>query len=284
MMTDEDAPAREREAAVPPHSYADNLAGQCAIVELLDAQDALAPRTLVSRVFGVTPLTDETRPLYQSAIGETEVGQALETLGDSWISIHSLPVAAGGADIDHLVIGPTGVYIVTTRNHSRQTVWASQRTLMVGGIRYPDIRNMEYEMGRVERLLSAATGRGIEVSGILAVVSPKSLTVRQKHRDVEVLASDQIVPWLQMRRRVLAPDDVREIAAAAALPETWAPDSTAPRDTAVLAARFDALRTEVSRAWRLQLTWAVLASVIAAGGFLAVTYVILLTSLGMLPR
>ena len=283
MMTDEDAPAREREGVEPTHSYAANLAGQCAIVELLEAQDALPPRSLISRVFGVTPLTDETRALYQAAIGEAEVGAALETLGDAWITIHSLPVVAGGADIDHLVVGPTGVYIVTTRNHSRQTVWASQRTLMVGGIRFPDIRNMEYEMGRVERLLKAATGRSIEVSGILAVVSPKSLTVRQKHRDVEVLASDQIAPWLQMRRRVFAPDDVREIAVAAARPATWAPDSTPARDTAVLSERFAALRTEVARAWRLQLTWALMASAIAAGGFLAVTYVILLTSLGMLP-
>ena len=283
-MTDEDAPAREREAPGSTHSYADNLAGQRSIVELLDAQDALPTRTLMSRVFGITPLTDTTRALYQAATGEAEVGEALATLGDSWIAIHSLPVAAGGADIDHLVVGPSGVYIVTTRNHSRQNVWASQRTLMVGGIRYPDIRNMEYEMGRVERLLSAATGRAVEVSGILAVVSPKSLTVRQKHRDVEVLASAEIAPWLQMRRRVLAPDDVREIAAAAALPATWAPDSTPLLDTIELAARFQTLRAEVSRAWRLQLTWALVASIMAAGGFLAVTYLILLTSLGMLPR
>lgn len=274
MMTDGDAPT---------HSYADNLAGQCSIVELLEAQDALPRRTFVSRFFGVTPLTDDTRALYQSAVGEAEVGVALASLGDSWVTIHSLPVAAGGADIDHLVVGPTGVYIVTTRNHSRQNVWASQRTLMVGGIRFPDIRNMEYEMGRVERLLSAATGHAVEVSGILAVVSPKSLTVRQKHRDVEVLSSDAIAPWLRQRRRVLAPDDVREIAEAAASPATWAPDSTPQRDTVSLAARFAALRAEVSRAWRLQLTWAVVAAVIAVGGFLAVTYVILLTSLGMLP-
>jgi hypothetical protein len=281
-MTDEDAPALDRQASPSSTSFADNLPGQTSIVELLDAQSSLAPRAIAARMFGVTPLSVETRALYQAAVGEIRVGEALEAMGEGWEVIHALPVDSENSDIDHLAIGPSGVYIIATRNHSRQVVWASQRTLMVGGIRFPDIRNMEYEMGRVERLLSTAIGRAVEVSGILAVVDPKSLTVRQKHRDVEVLAADQLESFLTMRRRVLSPEDVRELAAAASKPETWHPDVSTAVDTADLAARFAALRLEVARAWRLQLTWAGVISIIAAGGFLAVTYVILLTSLGML--
>ena len=284
MMTDEDAPARKREAHEPAQSYADNFAGQCAIALFLEAQDALPARTATARVFGVTPLDAETRALYQTALGQVEVGAVLDALGEGWMALHALPATINGDGIDHLVVGPTGVYIVTTLNHARQTVWASQRTLTIGGIRFPHIRNMEFEMGRVERVLSTATGHAVEVSGILAVVAPKSLTVRQRHRDVEVLAADEITSWLSGRRRVLSPDDVREIAAAAADPANWTPDTSTRRDGAALAARFESRRLEVTRAWRRQLTWAIVASLIAVGGFLAVTYVILLTSLGMLPQ
>ena len=284
MMTDEDAPARERGTHEPAHSYALNIAGQCAIALFLDAQDALPARTATARVFGVTPLSAETRALYQTALGQVEAGAVLDHLGTGWVALHALPATVNGEGIDHLVIGPTGVYIVTTLNHARQAVWASQRTLTIGGIRFPHIRNMEFEMGRVERVLSTATGRAVEVSGVLAVVAPKSLTVRQKHRDVEVLPAAEIASWLGGRRRVLSPEDISDIASAAAEPKNWAPDTSTARDGVALHARFQQVRLEVTSAWRRQLTWAIGASFIAAGGFLAVTYVILLTSLGMLPR
>ena len=276
MMTDEGVSARD----VPDH-FVDHRPGHSAIAELLAAQSELPQRSLLGRIVGQSPLTTETRLLYQAAIGEIEVGDALEALGDGWVVLHCLPVAAGASDIDHLVIGPSGVYIVATRNHAKQTVWASQRTLMVGGIRYPDIRNMEYEMGRVERILSVAAGFQIEVSAILAVVSPKSLTVRQKHRDVEILTAAQLDQWLTLRRRVLAPEDVMAIAEAAQKSSTWHMDDTPRVDAITMREGFENLRGEVTGAWRLQLLWVGTLAVAAAGAFIGVMYEILAAALGL---
>lgn len=282
MMTDGDVSARERSESYPAsgNSLRHRLPGHLAIEGLLAAQSSLPKRALVPRVLGKTPLTAETRALFHDAMGEVHVGEVLESLGNRWVVLHSVPV--GTDDVDHLVIGPGGVFIVTSRNHTKQNVWASQRTLMVGGVRHPDIRNMEYEMGRVERLLSSATGRGVEVSGILAVVAPKSLTVRQKHRDVEVLSADQIVDWLHHRSEVLTGDEVTAIAAAADRSTTWHLEPAASVDVVDLGARFESLRSEVARAWRLQLGWAITITVLVAGAFLGVTHTILLRSLGLL--
>ena len=284
-MTDEDVSAHGRDArdAAGSRTLADNLPAQAIMAEFLSAQDYAAPRSRLSRLFGVTPLTPETKLLYQGVLGELEVGSTLDSLGRGWIVLHALPVA-GGLDIDHLAIGPSGVYIITTRNHAGEPVWASQRTLIVGDIRHPDIRNMEFEMGRVERLLSTAAGRAIEVSGVLAVVSPKTLTVRQKHRDVEVLSSDRLAAWLMGRRRVLSPEEVEEVAAAAGHATTWHQDESAPLDSHDLRARFDRVRAQVTRAWRLQVGWAAFITLVGAGSFFVVTYVILLSALGLLPR
>lgn len=287
MMADEDLapPAIDQGDLVSPEgvqaSLGDNLPGQTAMAELLRQHDGKPPRSLLGRIFGSSPLTDDTRVLYNVALGEIEVADALGALASGWVVLHSLPVSSGGSDIDHLVIGPGGVFIIATLNHSKQTVWASQRTLMVGGIRYPDIRNMEYEMGRVERLLSTAANRAVEVSAVLAVVAPKSLTVRQKHRDVEVLAASTLADWLTMRRRVLSPDDVLEIAEAAERSTTWHQGDGPVIDTSDLRARFETLRLDVTRAWRLQLIWAGVISVVAASTFLGVSYVILLSALGL---
>ncbi|TBN56414.1 NERD domain-containing protein [Glaciihabitans arcticus] len=285
MMTDGDVSARDRASnsgSPIDASHADNFAGQSVMSELLRAQADARSRTWLARVFGVAPLTPVTRPLYQAVLGELEVGDILGNLGSEWRALHALPVAEEGIEIAHLVIGPGGVYVVTTRNLAGEAVWASQRTLMVSGIRYPDIRNMEFEMGRVERLLGSAVGDPVEVSGVLAVVSPKSLTVRQKHRDVEVIASSELAAWLVRRPRVLSGKEVAAIAAAAAEPSTW--HLTDDVDTSGVLAEFESLRSSVVRAWRLQVLWATAVTLVGAGSFLGVTFVILLNAIGALPR
>ncbi|MGV8884029.1 MAG: nuclease-related domain-containing protein [Microbacteriaceae bacterium] len=286
-MTDDDVSELGRAFDEPGNArsvtLADNLPAQAIMTDFLALHARDAPRTRFARLFGVTPLSPQSKRLYQGVLGELEVGETLAALDSEWVVLHALPVA-GGIDIDHLAIGPSGVYIITTRNHPGEPVWASQRTLIVGDIRYPDIRNMEYEMGRVERLLTAAAGRAVEVSGVLAVVSPKTLTVRHKHRDVEVISADRLALWLSGRRRVLAPDEVADIAHATALSTTWHDDDSEPIDAVSQRACFEQIRREIARAWKLQVGWATVMTLIGAGSFVTITYVILLSALGLIPR
>ena len=278
MMTDGDVSAHER-AENTDASLDGNLAGHGAIVELLRAQETVARRSPVARLFGMSPLTPETHPLYRGVVGELEVGEALDRLGTGWTVLHALPVDAGSVAIDHLVIGPAGVFIVSTKNHAGHSVWASQRTLMVAGVRHPHIRNMEYEMGRAERMLASAAGGHIEVGGILAIVAPKSLVVREKHRDVAVLASTHLVTWLLRHRPTLTPTEVSRIATAASLASTWFPTEPGPAQPASVRERFELLRAEVRSAWRTQLAWAVGISALGVGAFAVITYTILMNAL-----
>jgi hypothetical protein len=278
MMRDGDVSARDSADEVTL-SVSANLAGQVAIGELLKAQSLVPGRSRIARAFGVSPLNSETYQLYRGVVGEIEVGESLDRLGSDWRVLHAVSVDGGG-DIDHIAIGPGGVFIIATKNHTGYDIWASQRTFMVAGIRYPYVRNMEHEMGRAERVISTALGRTIEVTGILAIVAPKSLTVRQRHRDVAVLHSAHLVPWLVRRRRVLSHDDVVEIGAVAALSSTWDQETTAvegPEDQREL---FEALRLEVHNARRVQLLWAIGASAIAVSAFVGITWSILMSALG----
>jgi len=279
MMTDGDVSATDR-AAETTGSF-ESRAGHVAIGELLRQQALVPPRSRIARLFGASPLNAVTQPLYRGVTGEIEVGEALDRLGPDWHVLHALPVDEHHADIDHLVIGPSGVFVVSTRNHSGFDVWASQRTFIVGGVRYPHIRDMEYEMGRAERLLTAAAGRAVEVSGILAVVAPKSLVVREKQRDVAVLPSSALVGWLLRHKRTLTPADVEQVGAAASLASTWYVDGTVlPVEPNGQRERFEALRSEVRAAWRTQLAWTLAASIATVGGFTALTYSILMSAIG----
>lgn len=278
MMTDGDVSARD-EVAPSTASVEGNLAGRAAMAQLLEVQCAVPPRSRIARLLGFSPLSRETHALYRSVVGEIEVGESLDRLGPEWSVLHSVPVEGDSSDIDHLVVGPAGVFIVATRTHAGMNVWASQRTFMVAGVRYPHIRSMEYEMGRAERMLSSATGSPVEVAGILAVVAPKSLVVRERHRDVAVLAAPAVVAWLHRRKPVLTPAQVSHIATAASLASTWYTVDQAPAQPQSVGARFERLRAEVRSAWRTQLAWAVSLSVIGVGSFAALTYAILLNAI-----
>jgi hypothetical protein len=279
MMTDGDVSAPDRSGDLTA-STGDTVAAQAAILELLHAQGELAPRSAVARVFGMSPLSHETHALYRGVVGEIEVGEALDRLGPEWAVRHALPVEAGLGDIDHLVIGPAGVFIIATKNHSGLNVWASQRTLMVAGVRQPHIRNMEYEMGSVERILSAASGSAVEVSGILAVVAAKSLVVREKHRDVAVLAASHLVTWLQRHKRVLSAEQVASISTAASRASTWSDVEPVAAPPLLVREQFEALRSEVRHAWRVQMTWAIGTTVVGVGAFAGITYAILMNAIG----
>lgn len=278
MMTDGDvtAPRRVDDFA----ASAEPLAAQAAIEELLRAQAEVPARAGIARFFGMSPLTQHTHDLYRGVVGEIEVGEALDRLGPEWAVRHTLPVEAGLGDIDHLVIGPAGVFIVATKNHCGRNVWASQRTIMVSGVRQPHIRTMEFEMGSAERILSAASGSPVRVSGILAVVAAKSLVVREKHRDVAVLPSNQLIAWLLRRKHVLSPEEVTRLGTAASLSATWSNEHTVDAQPQRARAQFEALRTEVKRAWRLQMTWVVSTTVIGVGAFAGITYAILMSAIG----
>jgi len=267
---------------VRPPTLDENLAGQAAIVALLRAQADRPPRSRLARVFGASPLGSESRPWYHAALSEIEVGDVLSRLPPEWSVLHALPVGVGSSDLDHIVIGPGGVFIVNTKNHPGQVIWVSQRAFLVSGIRYPYIRNMEYEMGRTERLLSVAAGTPVEVSGVLAVVAAKSLTVREKHRDVSVLPSGRLAEWFLEQPRLLGEEEVAAIVESASLESTWHVSATRIDDRGSLRESFEALRRDVRHAWRRQVLWATLATLVGAGGFVLVTFSILFSAFATL--
>jgi hypothetical protein len=277
-MTDGDVPLRDVVRAGVPARSKPRIAGQAAIRYLLDIQDLTPRRGLAARLFGVSPLSPAGRVAYRTAAGALAVGAQLDTLGAGWHVLHSVPVGENGDELAHLVVGSAGVFIVAIAVHPGDEVVAAQRTFSVAGVRYPHIRAMEHEMGRVEGLLAVASGVEVEVSGILAVVDPKSLDVVEAHRDVAVISATAILPWLRARARVVPPGTVDRIAAAAALDSTWGAPAR-DDDPSGLLERFGLLRHEVVGAWNRQRMWATIATAAAAGAFVVVTYTILLRAL-----
>lgn len=229
---------------------------QAVIEELMAVQSLVPPRTWLQRVFGANPLAPESLPWYKGALGEITVGRTLEGLGPEWLVLHAIPVGKGSSDIDHLLVGPAGVFTVNTKNNSGQSVWVAGRTLMVAGRKTRHLYNAAYEAARASKLLSAAVGTAVDVTGMVVVVDPQSLTIKSQPDQVVVVRERQLLGWLGRRRRELGPSEVARIAEAALLAQTWHRTPVRGGDPEALQQGFHALRLLVEQARRRRAAWA----------------------------
>ena len=213
------------------------------------------PRSPLARLLGSSPLPDAARSWYVGALGEQEVGRRLRALGPGWTVLHAVLVGDRGSDVDHVVIGPGGVFTLNTKHHAGKKVWVGGYTLMVSGQREPYLRNSIHEAERAAKLLSAAVGWPVPVSGAIVLVDPAGLTVREAHPEVAMVTATRLVRWLTRIPVRLTPEQVREVSVAASQPSTWQRRPRPSEDGQAVAAGFAALHRDVVGAWRVRGLW-----------------------------
>lgn len=224
------------------------------IAACLQAQADIPARSGFARTFGRTPLSADSRPWYLGALGELRVAALLARLGPDWTVLHSVPIGERGSDIDHVVVGPAGVFTINTKFHEDARVWVGSRRLMVNGQKTDYLRNSRYETQRVSRLLSMAIAESVDVHAVIVLVGARSITIREQPTDVAVLRDNELVRWLKRRPVTLNDDDRNRVASTLSRRETWsgapvpAPEIDEPA--------FAHLRREVIAARRVRLAWA----------------------------
>jgi hypothetical protein len=231
------------------------IAGHAVIEKLLADREGVPPRSFLGRVFGADPLSPDNYPWYKGALGEIAVGRVLERLGPEWTVLHAVPVGTGASDIDHVLIGPPGVFTLNTKNHAGQSVWVASLTLMVAGKKQRHLHNAIYEAARAAKLLTRGANETVEVTGVVVVVAPKSMTVRERPSGVAVVTDRQLLRWLNGRPNILTPGQIAVITAAAVRPGMWHRNPPAIVDPAFLKHQFAALRTLVDSARRRRAGW-----------------------------
>lgn len=215
----------ERATPAPEPSWTDlslSRPGAAARDQAL-AKRAEAPvRTMLARVLGVH--TDE-RAWRIGADGEELVAAQLQRLGPAWKVLHAVPVGERGSDIDHVLIGPGGVYTVNSKHHPDASVWVGGNTVIVNGSKTWYVRNSRHEARRAAGILSGRAGFPVQVTGLIAMICPRDrFTVKSQPPggDVVVLARRKLVDWLAGRGPVLSPEQVEALFEVARRSTTWA--------------------------------------------------------------
>lgn len=196
---DESPRADETTPTGPARPWVDlatNHAGAEAREQAHAARDAAPVRTVFARLLGVH--TDE-RAWRIGADGGEKVAAQLRKVQKQdprWRCLHAVPVGGRGSDIDHVIIGPGGVFTANAKHHPDATIWVGGGTFMVNGSKQSYIRNGRHEAQRASRLLSEACGFPVHVEGLVVTVNAKSVTVKSQPEGVSVLPRMQLAKWL----------------------------------------------------------------------------------------
>jgi hypothetical protein len=185
---------------------------------------------------------------YLGALGEIGVGRLLAQLGPEWLVLHSVPFGSAETDIDHLVVGPRGIFTLNTKNHHRASIWVVDSHMRVDNFPNRHLQASMGEAGRVAERLKRKTGAAHVVTPVLVMVSPSSINDKRDrlNRRPAVIPDSQLIRWLQQHPTTATADEVQLLKLVAEEPDTWHVDPHAAESLRVMH-RFERLHASVAK-------------------------------------
>ena len=166
---------------------------------------------------------------YKGAIGELEVIKNLENLPEDYFLLNDLFLELDeyitfqgsklrSAQIDHLVVGPTGIYVIEAKNWSYQYVQKVfnensytpyDQIQRSSYLTYRYLNNLKY--GNILQKIYFRLAKGeIKVKSIIAVTGADIPAIKGQH--ARVIRSKELSNYIKGGSQILFPEEAREIA------------------------------------------------------------------------
>ncbi len=144
------------------------------------------------------PSEHEVRIKRAGAAGEQVIPRMLQALPDSWTLVNGVPLPGARADVDHLLIGPGGVFAIEAKNHSGWVECAGSSSGDAWGYsrRGPNGTMVEGQIGNPSgqaRWHASALARALRARGVDVSIEP---VVVFTHPRVELHIEQPSVPVL----------------------------------------------------------------------------------------
>jgi hypothetical protein len=119
-------------------------------------------------------------------------------------AMHARPIPESQDQIDHLVVGPAGVFAIDSENwDKRLAVRTKKGTQLWHGpfSRKDRLQHAQWEAQRVADLLTGATGKPVSVRAAMAVYGPRIPWDVATIREVDVFSGPRLRKYLRRRAR-----------------------------------------------------------------------------------
>jgi hypothetical protein len=153
----------------------------------------------------------------------------LGRLGPAWRVLDDVAAGRRGR-IEHLVIGPGGVFAVTARHDARNTICLGGDRLLVDGNRIHHGRLSREDAAEVSARLTESVGFSVPVTALVLIVGDRRFLVPDQPDDsvVRVTTPAAGARWIRRSRAELTAQAVERVYAAACDAKTWSRQRPVP--------------------------------------------------------
>jgi hypothetical protein len=185
---------------------------------VLDELLGQAPTSaFVARRFGV--ITD--RMPFRLGRGSAEaVARSLASLSADWQVLHGVPIGCDHRVVDHLLIGPPGVFTLNVEDHRGSEVRIHGPWIEADGHQTARLHTSRLEADRAASLLTRACGFVVPVRPVIVLLAETFLVIGDTD-GVAVLSAPQVTSWLTDRPERLAPTEVCAVYGQARRASLW---------------------------------------------------------------
>src|SRR6201996_4617928 len=119
-------------------------------------------------------------------------------------AMHARPIPESEEQIDHLVVGPTGVFAIDSEDWDKHLVVRTKKgtQLWHGPFSKKDrLQHAQWEAQRAADMISGATGKPVSVRAAMAVYGPRIPWDVATIREVDVFSGPRLRKYLRRRAR-----------------------------------------------------------------------------------
>lgn len=137
--------------------------------------------------------------------GEEFTAKILEGLGSEYKILHSIPFSEHKKDLDHIVIGPTGIYIINSKNYRAKSLLIDDEFIIYNKKRLSDPIDLQRDVRYVENLFKVKN-----VFPIISLVNNNSLRIKSS-KVSKVLHANKIVNYIKNQETVYTENYINKV-------------------------------------------------------------------------
>ena len=154
------------------------------------------------------------RAEHAAAKEELKIRTELSELPVGWHVLHTIGVGEFGGNnrpIDHVVIGPGGVFGIYLEHQPGARVWVSEHTLTINGRDSERLRETRSEARRCSGELTEACGFDVTVQSVLVLIGAATMQTLSRPAEVHVRTQHDMRDWLCKQPTRLEADTARAV-------------------------------------------------------------------------